>query len=336
MKRTVLGILLLVTTITSLCAQADLQPLVNIKLNKSESITLKQLKTRVEVYQRQSKTTTSFTLEQKKEILDALIDEKLVVQAAQKAGITITDTQVNQYFLENISSQVGRTVTEVEFANLVKEQSGLSLDEFMQNQVGMTTAEYKSYLKSQLIAQQYIISLKQAEIQQIAPTDSEVRSYFEMNKASFVQNDIMKIFLVVIPKGQNADESKKLADELYTALKNATVSFDEMKIRMKAENSGFQAGDMYVSKTAKAADQLGIDYNTLLTLFQNNPGYFSDINETDSDYQFYVIRQKYEAKMLGLSDVVQPDTTITVYEYIKNLLAKQKQSDLRLIGICLM
>ena len=35
--------------------------------------------------------------------------------------------------------------------------------------------------------------------------------------------------------------------------------------------------------------------------------------------------KKYEAKMLGISDVVQPDTTVTVYDYIRGNLAQQKQ-----------
>ena len=33
----------------------------------------------------------------------------------------------------------------------------------------------------------------------------------------------------------------------------------------------------------------------------------------------------YEAKMLSLSDVVQPETTITVYDYIRQNLTNQKQ-----------
>ena len=39
------------------------------------------------------------------------------------------------------------------------------------------------------------------------------------------------------------------------------------------------------------------------------------------------IIKKYEAKMLSLSDVVQPETTITVYDYIKQTLGQQKQME---------
>ena len=112
MKKLVLAATLAISMAFGAFAQSDLQPLAVVKLNKSETITLKQLKNRVEIYQKQNNT-SNFTVEQKKEILDAMIDEKLVVQAAQKAGMSITDTQVNQYFLQNVSQQVGRPVTEL-------------------------------------------------------------------------------------------------------------------------------------------------------------------------------------------------------------------------------
>ena len=54
-------------------------------------------------------------------------------------------------------------------------------------------------------------------------------------------------------------------------------------------------------------------------------GYISELNETKNDFQFYAVRQKYAAKMLAIGDVVQPETTITVYDYIKQNLTNQKQ-----------
>ena len=94
MKKILLAAALALSVAFGAVAQSDLQPLVVVKLNKSETITLRQLKNRVETYQKQNNIST-FTIEQKKEILDAMIDEKLVVQAAQKAGMSITDTQIS-------------------------------------------------------------------------------------------------------------------------------------------------------------------------------------------------------------------------------------------------
>ena len=331
MKRTVLGLAMFLVAAVAF-AQNDLQPLAVVKLNKSETITLRNLKTRVEMYQKQNGI-SSFTVEQKKDILAAIIDEKLVVQAAQKAGMSITDSQVNQYFLQSVSQQVGQQVTEAQFADIVKQQTGMSLDDFMKQQVGMNVADYKAFLKNQLLAQQYVLSQKQNEIRNVAPTDEEIRSFYELNKASFVWNDMMKLFLVIVPKdGKNNAAAKSKGDSLLSDLKAKKLTYDSIKANM-ANDTSYQGGDLIVSKTAQHAQQLGISYQELMELFSRDVGYISNLNETADNFQFYAVRQKYGAKMLGLSDVVQPDTTITVYDYIKQNLTQQKQSQFLIAAV---
>lgn len=325
MKR-VLGTAFLLMTFTAvLSAQSDLQPLVTVKLHKTESITLKQLKNRVAMYQKQTGV-PSFSIDEKKEILNAMIDEKLATQAAHKAGLSISDSQVDRYFLESISAQVGQQITEQEFAALVKSQSGMSLDEYFNAKIGLNVNEYKAFLKNQLIAQQYVMSLKQDSLQNMTVSDAEIRSFFEINKSNFVQNDILKLFLVVVPKAKDAAAAKKLASSLHTDVKSKKTSYAQLKVKGKVDNSGFQAGDMYISKGTLAAQQLGMDYDSLLKLFAQNAGFVSDIKEMPDDFQFYAVQEKYGAKILALDDEVQPDTAITVYEYIKEQLGRQKQA----------
>ncbi|MBQ7158823.1 MAG: peptidyl-prolyl cis-trans isomerase [Treponema sp.] len=332
MKKLALGLAVFFVSAFAVFAQNDLQPLAVVKLNKSETITLRLLKTRVEMYQKQNGV-SSFTVDQKKDILSAIIDEKLVVQAAQKAGMQITDSQVDQYFLQSVSQQVGQQVTEAQFADIVKQQTGLSLDDFMKQQVGMNVSDYKLFLKNQLLAQQYVLSQKQNEIKNVAPSDEEIRSFYELNKASFVWNDMMKLFLVIYPKdGKNNADIKKKAETALADLKAKKLTYDKIKANMEKDNS-YQGGDLIVSKTAQHAQQLGISYQELMELFGRDIGYISNLNETNDNFQFYAVRQKYSAKMLGLSDVVQPETTITVYDYIKTNLTQQKQSQFLMAAV---
>ena len=322
MKKQVLIILSIIFAFGTVFAQADLQPLATIKLNKTESVTLKQLKARCEVYKKQTGL-ASFSLDQKKEILDALIDEKLILQAATKAGLSLTDSQTQELYLNALSSQVGATVTEQEFAAAVKEQTGLSLDDFFKSQLAMSTVEYKNFLKTQYLAQQYVALQKRDEIQAIAATDSEVRDYYDMNQSSFFQSDILKLFLVVVPK--TTPNAKAKAQELYDKYKSSNPSFDSIKMDAKADGT-FQAGDMYVSKNNTAATQLGISYSDLLKLFKMEIGEYSLLTETDTDYQFYIARENTPAKLLTLSDVIQPGSNYTVYEFIRENLTSQKQT----------
>jgi hypothetical protein len=301
----------------------DLQPLATIKVQRSESITLRQLKSRVEMYKKQG--VTSFTLDQKKEMLDAMIDEKLVVQAAQKSGIVITDSQVNQYFIENISSQMGTRVTEAEFAAYIKQNTGKSLDEYIREETGLNVADFKAHLKNQLIANQYLLQQRQEELRQQTATDKEIRDYYSLNQTQFTQSEMVKLFLVIIPKGTDAQASRKQITDVYGEIKNQKPNLEDIKKRY-ANSDALRAADIFVSRTPQAATQLHISADQLTELFGRSSGFVADVLETATDFQFYVVREKYPAKMLTLSDGIQPESTTTLYEYLKDLIGQQKQA----------
>ena len=304
-------------------AQSDLQVLAVVKLNKNESITVKKLKTRVEMYEKQRG--TALSVDDRKKVLAALIPEKLVLQAAQKAGVTLTDSAVEQMFLQQVSSQLlGRTVTQSELEEVVKQETNLSLDDFMKQQIGMSVEEYKTYLKNQTIVQQYIMRQRENELKAVAATDEEIRSFYELNKSSFVWTDMMKLFLVVVPKSNDGEAARVKADDLYKKLKEKKLSSNQITVESKKENSGFQSGEILINKNQTSAQQLGISYTDLISLFSNEKDYISNVSEFDTHFQFYMIIKKYDAKLLGLSDVVQPDSTTTVYDYIRSSLGQQK------------
>lgn len=324
MKRNILFGVFFVAAAWSVFAQNNLQPLATIKVNKSETITLGQLKARVEVYQKQAGV-SSFTLEQKKEVLDVMIDERLVVQKAIKSGISVTDSELDQYFLGILSNMAGKEVTEKEFGELIQAEFSKSFDQYMKEQMGMTVAEYKNFLKNQLIAQRYVVSLKQKEIENASVSDTEVRNAYEMNKSAFVQSDTMMMFYVVVPKQGDASAAKALCTSLYNDYKTKKATTDSLRKQMESSRK-FQCAPIYVSKTAPAATQLGIDYPTLLEMFKRAKGFISEVTETESDYQFYTILDKYEAKMLSLSDPVTPGQAVTVYEFVKGNLIEEKRN----------
>lgn len=323
MKKFAIAMLMLLVSAGALFAQADLQPLVVVKLNKNETITVKQLKSRVDTYQKQIG--KSLSIDEKKMVLDSLIEERLILQAAQKAGLSIPDSVVDQYFLQGMSQQVGANVTEKELNDLIKKSQGITLDQLLQSQVGMNVAEYKAYLKNQLIAQQYVVQQKQAELQAVAPTDDEIRLFYESNKASFVWNDMMKVFMVIVPAGNNPDAAKNKMSDIRNKIVDGKMTIDQVIVQSKVADSGYQAGEMILPKIEASALSLGMSYQNLLYLFSQDEGFISDLQETDVDYRIISVRKKYSAKMLTLSDVVQPETTVTVYDYIRQNLAQQKQ-----------
>lgn len=329
MKRSVVSVALILVMASAISAQTDLQAIANVKLNKTEPITLKQLKSRVEAYQMERD--RKMTLDEKKKVLDMLINERLVVQAAEKDGLKVADSEVNQNFNQMISQQVGKNINETEFATMIKQQTGMGLDDFMKQQNGMTVAEYKSFLKSQIMAQRYVMLKKQAELQNLPPpSDEDIRSFYEIQKKNFFQTDMVKLFLVVVPKGDTAESAaaaKIKAQEYQKQLRDKPASTNELKIRAQAAGSGFQAGDLYVNKNETASRQLGITMDSLLKIFGMGINDVSDVSETSVDYQCFIVLEKYPSKVLELSDVIKPGTTVTVYEYIKNNMIVQAQNN---------
>ncbi len=322
MKKIILVLTMLLMAAGSAFAQSDLQPLVIVKYNKAETITLKQLKTRCDTYEKQIG--QKLTVEQRKQVLNTLVDEKLVLQAAAKAGLTIPDSTVDQYFLEAMSQSVGASVTEKQLNDLLKEQKNTTLDEELLAQTGMNVADYKAYLKNQLLAQQYIVSIRQAEIQAASATDTEIRSFYEGNKASFVWSDMVKLFAVSVQKGTNADTAKNKINELRNKYVDKKITKEQLITQSQISGSGYSAQEGIVPKTEAGAASLGLTYDSILGLYEQQEGYVSEVAEKDDLYVFLALTGKYAAKLLTLSDIVAPDSTVTVYEYIRQAITQQK------------
>ena len=153
MKKIITVLSILMFTTFAVFAQADLQPLAIVKLNKNESITLKQLKTRCGAYEKQIG--RALSVDERKQVLDTMIEETLMVQAALKAGLNVADSSVDQYFSQSMSQSLGVSVTEKELDELIKKQQGKTLDEVLIEQTGMNKVDYKKHLKNVLLMQQY-------------------------------------------------------------------------------------------------------------------------------------------------------------------------------------
>ena len=129
MKKYVILLFIALGVSAGVYAQTNLQPIAEVTLTGRAPITLGQLKSRVSALEKDLG--RKMTVEERKQTLDVLINERLIVQAAEKEGIKITDSEVNNFFLEYVSNQLGKQVTEAEFAQIIKENANMSLDEYM-------------------------------------------------------------------------------------------------------------------------------------------------------------------------------------------------------------
>ena len=140
----------------------------------------------------------------------------------------------------------------------------------------------------------------------------------------FFRPDTIKLVVVgVLKKGNDSAESSKITalnEKAKKSIKNLT------SIRKNADKEGYIVQDRYAIKNAAGAQALGLQLEALMKIFENKINFVSEVTEMPDNRQFFVITDKYDAKILNLSDVIDPAQTVTVYEYIKNMLASQMQT----------
>ncbi len=304
-------------------AQSDLQVIAQVNLIKKEPVTLGQLKKVVSELEKAAG--KKLTLDVRKNVLDSLIGQKLLAQAAEKDGLKVLDSEVNDYFNNFLTSQVGYQITEAEFAKQIKRENNQSLDEYFKANTGSGIVEAKKMLREQIAIQKYVMSKKSAEIQKMSqPTDGDIRRQYELNKQTFFRPDTMKLVIVaVMKKGSDIAELEQITKLNDKVKKNVKMLSDVQK---NAQKEGYAVETRYAVKNAAGAQVLGLQPEALMQIFEHSVNFVSDITEMPDNRQFFVITEKYDAKILTLSDVIDPNQTVTVYEYIKNVLSSQLQT----------
>jgi parvulin-like peptidyl-prolyl isomerase len=300
-------------------AQSDLQPAAIVRLTKSEPITVKQYKTEVERMERGLRRTLS--TQERREILDAMINEKLVIQAAERDRIIVSDGEVTQQLQQlrsGLAQTMGRQPTDAEFAMAIRNDTGLELTAF------------RDQIRRQLILQKYLMAQKQSILESFdVPTEAEILNTYTLAKAEFIRPDTIRFSIIMVPfnsDGVEKTRARELADRLMRDIGNNPTKFDEAVIRAQAQGSGYQAGDGgYLPRNMRAQQRVGQDFMNIA--FSLKQGEISRLIEGPRGYQIIKVTETYEQKNLDLDDVVQPGSRITVREYIGNTLLQERQQE---------
>jgi parvulin-like peptidyl-prolyl isomerase len=311
---------------TLICAGAfaqsnDFAPAVTVKLSKTEVITVKQFKTQIENAEKLAR--RSLSKAEKQQVLDGLIDEKLVFQDAERSNITVSDAEVNKQvdaMRMQMAQQAGRQPSEAEFIQAVKAQTGSDMPAFREE------------LRKMLLSQKYLIAKKpnlQNSIKE--PTEQDVAEFYNLHKAEMVRPDTVRCSMIRVLFGSDKPKAKALIDRLAGEISSDAAKFDEAMIRGQTQGSGYQAGDSgYLPRTAEVQQMMGQDFmNTAFALKQGSVSKIIEASEPSRpDNGFYAIikvTETYTQKQLTLDDIFQPGYPITVRNYIKQGLAQQNQ-----------
>jgi parvulin-like peptidyl-prolyl isomerase len=317
MKRTILFLVLIFFLAVSAFAQADLQPAAIVNLTKNEPITVRQLRTEVE--RMEKNTGRTLNKNERLQLLDVMINERLAIQAAEKEKIVVSENEVNQQVQQLrgvLAQQLNRQPTDAEFNQAIKNESGLEFPAF------------REQLRRQMIVQKYLLAKKEPLLKSARePTDAEVNDQYNLVKAQFVRPETIRFSMIQVPYGPDAasrTKARDLANSLLREIGSNPSKFDEVVTKSFAPNSGYVAGDGgFLPRNQEAQNVVGQDF--INTAFSLKQGEVSKIIEGNPGYQIIKVTENYSMKNLELDDIIQPGSSIRVRDYIKQAMFNERQ-----------
>lgn len=296
------------------------QPAATINYTESEIITGKQL----DIAENQLKQQYSLLgqpVPSRGEILEELIISKLILQAAKKENVVVSEMEVKSAIRAQLGPQ-GVNITDEQLKLLVRQQTGMAWNDYLKQG------------KEQLMVQNYIKLKKQSLFSNIdPPTDEEVREIYEENQHLFINPEMVR-FSQIFRDTRNLGREEKqkardLMEEIYRDLRNGRATFDDLVLKYSDDTqSRYKGGDVgYLARNDVNSKQLlGNDF--FQTVFDTPQGQTSDIIESNIGFHIIKVTEKLPARLLDLNDKVTPASNETVRDRIISLKTMEKQQQL--------
>ncbi|MFH1958255.1 MAG: peptidylprolyl isomerase [bacterium] len=228
----------------------------------------------------------------KKEILDAMIEEKVLAGSAKEMNVQVTESEVEQ----GVAEVRARFKTEKEYSEELEKQ-------------GMKQAGMREHIKEQLMTIKLINSEVRAKISE--PKEEEIRKFYDENEEKMVVGEqvrVKQIFFEV--KDKQKEDVRKIAEKALAEVKKRPEDFGNLaekysSIPENAGDTGYFGREDKIPEFEKPCFKLKV-------------GAVSDIVETPLGYHIIkcIGRKAPEKKTFAESK-----------EYIKNYLFTAKMEE---------
>ncbi len=304
-------------------AQTIDKPAATVKLEKLEVITVKQFKQQVSDLEERGRTT--LTPDDRRKLLDLLISEILINQAAAKENLAATEAEVNSRIelarkSGGASLNLNRELTEEEFKAVLK-RSGLTLE------------TYREQMRKALVQQKYIMKKKRALFDNLAPpTESEIVEFYESNKAAFVSPDLVRFKHIFIDTRQlstqaDRDKAKDRIDRIYRELQAGTP-FEDLVVKYSEDKvSRYTGGDFGYLRRDDAARKQLLGKEFFEAPFKMKEGEVSPVIRSNIGYHIIKVVEKLPFKLLALDDKIPLQNTATVRDEVRAQLLQREQAE---------
>lgn len=166
-------------------------------------------------------------LELKNEILDQMIDEKLLMQKALEEDITATSAEVDQ----GVEEIRDRFESEIEFQNEITGQ-------------GYTRAEFRKSIEDQIRVIKLINEFVRDRV--TPPTEEEARAYYEENRAGMVTPERVSArhILIRITDEVSQSEARSKINEIHSLVTQDPSAFSSVAEEYSECPSAASGGDL--------------------------------------------------------------------------------------------
>lgn len=317
---------LLAFTLAAQTTVAD-RPVAVVKLHKTEVIPQSKFEQYINVMEAQYGD-IEFTAEDKRGILDVMINQLLVNQDAENKNIVLEDQQVKMAAMQQLSMELqqmgaipsGAFLTdEAQFSQILAQQ-GMNADLYLEN------------TRNNMMIQQYIMQVYQSDFQSIQkPTDREIQNFYNGNISLFAIPEYVKMRQIFFDSTETSDIEglRAEAKALMNRIESGQISFDTALVTEGDLFPSLQnrTQPLFVANgDEETVNIFGDDF--AMALFEDHtmgrPYYF----ESTVGFHIIVFDERKEAGIRTLSDPVSPMETTTVKDAITQMIYAEKQKAL--------
>jgi parvulin-like peptidyl-prolyl isomerase len=321
MKRFFVGLVLSLGGGLALFGQIETQTVAMVNLIRQEPITVRQL--RAELTPLEQSTGRTFTLAERREALNALINQRLMLQAAERDRITVSENEIDTALKNYLAQQAGRNLTDAEYAQALRD-------------AGTNAPLIRQQASRQLILQKYLSAKKGTQINAVRePAEAEVQRYYNINKAELRWPDMVKVNRIAVLYGADSaakTRARQTAERLVREIGTNSAKFDEAVVRGIATGAGAGTGGyvssrgVWIMRTQEFQQRMG--ENLLDAAFSLRQGEVSSLIEGLDAYQIIKVVEVHSQRFLGLDDPVDPESTVSVRQQIRQILMAEQQQQL--------
>ncbi len=323
MKRTYLLAAILGVAAMTVGAQAIDKPAATVRLTRTESVTVSQLKKAVAPFEAQAK--RALTLDERKLVLDKLIASLLIGQAAERDKVFVSDAEVKSE-IATTEKQLGAA------ANLGRDMTDAELQQYVKS-TGATWDDFIKSIKDNRLLVDYTLFKKKGLMEGLKPvTDQDVQDYYDANKASFFADDMVSIRHIFIDthlltSKEDRDKAAKRAADIYKELQGG-ASFSDLVMKYSDDTtSKYKGGDIGLLMRSNPQQRQFYGADFFDAVFKLKKGETSGVLQSNLGYHIVQVVSRFDAKLLTLDDKVPPLMQMSVRDYIKANLNMQRQRD---------